>query len=95
MLTIPCDQCKGSGRIPLPEALQETYDAVERGVSTAPEIWKVSTDRAIIGVTAINRRLSRLLELGFVQRKKGPMRTNVYTITPTKRKHHGDRRKTS
>lgn len=95
MPTIPCEICKGSGRIPLPEVLQQVYDAVERGTATAPEIWAASPDRAIIGATAINRRLARLMELGLVTRQRGPNKTHIYSITPTPKKEtsHG-RRKT-
>jgi ribosomal protein S25 len=89
MPTIPCEVCKGSGRVPLPAALQEVLDAVNQGLNTAPAIWSHTSDRANIGVTAINRRLERLTELGFVTRSKGPKRSNIYT--PTKRKHHGRR----
>jgi predicted transcriptional regulator len=89
--TIPCDGCNGSGRAPLPIPLQETLDAVRQGHATAPAIYR-ALNQGDIDPTAINRRLDRLLALGFVTREMGRKTAYIYTATPTKRKHHGRRK---
>jgi predicted transcriptional regulator len=87
MLKIPCNACRGTGRVPLPKELLETLEEVRNGHRTAIDIWARSDDRKNINVTAVNRRLERLRSLGLLKRKKGPARAYSYTETPKKRKH--------
>jgi hypothetical protein len=68
VILLPCDKCQGRGTIDLPAHLQETYDAVARGIQTAPEIHALAKDNDGFGITAINRRLEQLIYLGLVVR---------------------------
>lgn len=56
--TLSCLACQGSGRVPIPEGLQDILDALRAGSKTAAEIHEELVDN--IGVTAVNNRLTRL-----------------------------------
>jgi hypothetical protein len=66
---ITCQQCKGQGRVELPEHLEQTLQKLRRMKSaTALQIgealaWKSTR-------SAMNRRLEELRGLGFVKRER-------------------------
>jgi hypothetical protein len=65
MKAIDCPKCKGTGEIPLPDGLAATLKHV-------PWHYEICAERVHeklgehVGLTAINNRLARLLDLGFV-----------------------------
>lgn len=67
--TIECPTCSGTGRAPLPEAIQETLDILpKRGQFTAADIQpKVP---GTVTVNAINNRLEYLRDLGILKRER-------------------------
>lgn len=65
---IPCKACNGTGHAKLPVSLQETLDLVSKGHETAKEIFAAHPNRSDMGITAIQRRLERLLETGLIER---------------------------
>lgn len=69
-MRIPCDKCSGAGQVDLSDQLQETLDAVARGIKTAPEIHAVVKGNDSFGITAVNHRLDQLINLGLVTRKR-------------------------
>lgn len=67
--TIECPTCGGSGRAPLPDALQETLNVLpRRGQFTAAEIHAKIPGK--VEVTAINNRLESLRALSLLTRER-------------------------
>lgn len=77
---VPCRHCDGTGSAKLPEPLQETFDLIRKGHETAKQIFRACPNRGDMGITAIQRRLERLMETGLVERKLGDDQTYHYSI---------------
>ena len=69
-MRMTCDKCGGTGDIPLPDVLQETYEAVRSGLHTTEEIYRAAEGRKFFGKTAVNQRLDRLFDLGLISRQR-------------------------
>lgn len=68
--TMKCPNCAGTGRSSLPEALQETFDAIpKRGRQFRASDIQALVPGAVT-VNAINNRLEALRDLGFLQRER-------------------------
>lgn len=67
--TIECPTCAGTGRAPMPEALQETLDVLpKRGTFTAADIQ--TKIPSTVTINAVNNRLEALRELGMLKRER-------------------------
>lgn len=68
--TIECPKCDGTGTIKLSGALLVTMSDLQRSSpSSAPDLWRKSSERNITS-TAFNNRLERLRKLGLVRRRQ-------------------------
>lgn len=92
MPTMPCDKCSGTGQLPLAPELEETFAAVKSGLHTAHQIYGKDRNRQFIGITAINRRLERLRNMGLLCRERQG-RSMHYNIQQKKEpnEHHSKR----
>lgn len=67
--TMQCPTCEGTGRAPLPEALQETLNVMpKKGTFTAADLQ--SKIPSTVTVNAMNNRLESLRDLGMVKRER-------------------------
>lgn len=64
---ICCPQCKGSGKVELPEALKNTLPAVNRYWQSTTVIHGKLVDAAWVTQTGLSNRLAALLKLGLVK----------------------------
>lgn len=63
----------------MPPKMADTFAVVKRGRCTVEDIYKQDRDRESIGITAIHRRLERLMEWGLVVRVLGENATHFYS----------------
>lgn len=85
-IQVECDQCNGTGSMPLQEALKETLEQVPRGFKG---ITSYDLRQRIPGISpnAQNNRLEKLRKAGFVSRHRDGKfwrycRTNCETDSP-------------
>jgi uncharacterized membrane protein len=65
-IKLPCPNCNGVGKIPLPKHLDAVLRLVKRGVATAERIKPKLRDE--ISVSGVHQRLYDLHRLGLVDR---------------------------
>lgn len=68
---ITCSKCKGSGKVRLSGVLLKTLEAVKKNPRKSPlELWEIMGCSDEVVLTAINGRLSKLLNLGLITHTK-------------------------
>jgi hypothetical protein len=68
-MTSTCPKCNGTGKRELSPGLNAAAQAVSRlGTPTIAEIYAVLPDRKRISITAVNRRVERLVTLNVLKR---------------------------
>ena len=81
-LKMPCQKCKGSGKVDLSFDLMETLEFVrKKKTATVAEVRKAIDPRHELQSTAFNNRLAQLLELGLLKRNR-KSREMVYSPAP-------------
>ena len=77
---IDCQKCGGSGKVPLSEEMESTYEVVQKiGAATATQVKGKLDPKDSFHVSAFNNRLNDLVGAGLLERKR-ISRNLIYSV---------------